>query len=159
MKKYVNAEASMHEMKLLQMGAKVEQINSKMCYVRFAIDGIKVEYVYNLNSKNKYFLERIKPYKLPVKEFETESDIVKVIEVDIKQFIKASKSKNIHTFIDIANELNVILKRFEDLYLYYNVPQNEASKILERIKTLHNDISEVQDTSERVFFEKDPENL
>lgn len=149
----------MDQMKLIQMGARVEQINSKMCYVRFEVDGIDIEYVYNLNTKNKYFLERIKPYKLPVKEYDTESDIVKIIEIDIKQFKNASKSKNIRSFIAIAKELNVILKRFEDLYLYYNVPQTGVDEILRELKKVQDEISKAQETSERVFFDKEPDFL
>ncbi|MCK5762601.1 MAG: hypothetical protein KAH05_00635 [Clostridiales bacterium] len=48
-------------MKLKQLGAKIETINSKMSYVRFDIDGVKLEYVYN--NKGKYFLERTKPLR------------------------------------------------------------------------------------------------
>lgn len=157
--KYLNVEASQHEMKLIQMGAKVEQINSKMCYIKFMIDGIPIEYVYNLNKKNKYYLERIKPYPMPVRSYDNESDIVNVIEIDIKQFKNAAKSKNIESFLEINQELNVIIKKFEDLYLYYNVPADKVDIIKSKLKEIQDVIITTKDQTQRVFFDKEPDNL
>lgn len=159
MKRYIGAEASEHEMKFIQMGAKVEQINSKMCYIRFELGSLNVEYAYNINKKGKYFLERIKPYPLPINVFEKEEDIVEVIAVDIRQFKNAINSKNIDKFIDINNELHTMIKAFEDLFLYYNVPSFKAGAIMEKIKGIEEEIHETQRQSERVFFEKDPRYL
>ncbi|MDF2521020.1 MAG: hypothetical protein K0R84_1648 [Clostridia bacterium] len=156
---YLNVEASQHEMKLIQMGAAVEQVNSKTCYVRFVIDNIPVEYVYNINKKNKYFLERIKPYPLPLKTFENEADIVDIIYIDIKQFKNAVKSRNIDSFVGINKELNYTIKKFEDLFLYYNVPSLETEKIMNKIKEINDIIINTKETSERLFFEKEPEHL
>ncbi len=159
MKKFIDSQASQHEMKLIQMGAKVEQINSKMCYIEFNIDDIEVSYVYNINKNNKYFLERIKPYPLPIKDFEKEEDVVKLIYIDIEQFKNASKSKNIDEFIHINTELNKTIKQFEDLFLYYNVPHIETEIITEKINEIHDEIIKTKENSERVFFDKDPDNL
>lgn len=156
---YINVEASQHEMRLIQMGATVEQVNSKMCYVRFVIENIPVEYVYNINKKDKYFLERIKPYPLPIKTYENEADIVEVIDVDIKQFKNAVKSRNIDSFVGINKELNYTIKKFEDLFLYYNVPSLETEKIMNKIKEINDIIISTKETSERLFFEKEPEHL
>lgn len=156
---YVNVEASQHEMRLIQMGAKVEQVNSKMCYVKFLINGLPIEYVYNLNKKNKYFLERIKPYPLPVKSYDKVSDIVEVIEVDIKQFTNAVKSKNIESFAKINLELIDTIKKFEDLFLYYNVPGIQVELIMGKIHEIQDEIIKTKENAERVFFDKEPENL
>jgi len=159
MKRYIGAEASEHEMKLIQMGAVVEQINGKMCYVRFKLDSMYVEYVYNINKKGRYFLERISPYPLPIREYENESDIIKVIDIDIRQFMNAINSKNYEIFTSINNELHQTIKAFEDLFLYYNVPAMKAESILEKIKGIQDEIRETQSQSERVFFDKEPEHL
>jgi hypothetical protein len=157
--KYLNVEASQHEMRLIQMGATVEQVNSKMCYVKFMVESIPVEYVYSINKKNKYFLERIKPYPLPQRAFENEGDIVAIIEIDIKQFKNAVKSKNIDNFVRINKELNYTAKKFEDLFLYYNVPSFETEKIMKKIEEINEIIINTKKTSERVFFDKEPEYL
>lgn len=159
MRSYISSEASQHDMKLVQMGAKVELINSKTCYVKFTIGDITVEYVYNINAKGKYFLERIKPYPLPIKVFEKEADVIKIIDIDIRQFKNAAKSKNIDTFIKINNELNKTIKKFEDLFLYYNVPTIENEIIMNKIQEIQDEIVKTQKNSERVFFDKDPDNL
>jgi len=156
---YLNVEASQQEMKLIQMGAKVEQINSKMCYIKFVIGGIPVEYVYNLNKKNQYFLERIKPYPLAIRSYEKVEDIVNVIEVDIRQFKNLVKSKNVRSFVDITKEFIGIIKRFEDLMLYYNVPADEVGVIMSKISEINQEITKTKETASRVFFDKEPENL
>ena len=156
---YLNVEASQQEMKLIQMGAKVEQINSKMCYIKFIIEGIPVEYVYNLNKKNKYFLERIKPYPLAIRSYEKVEDIVNVIEVDVRQFRNVVKSKNVQSFVNITNEFIGIIKRFEDLILYYNVPAEEVGVIMSKIDEINQEITKTKETANRVFFDKEPENL
>ncbi len=159
MKKFIDSQASQHEMKLIQMGAKVEQINSKMCYIKFYIDEIEVSYVYSINKRNKFFLERIKPYPLPIKDFEKEEDAIELIEIDIKQFQNASKSRNIDQFIHINSGLNKTIKQFEDLFLYYNVPHIETEIIMAKITEIQQEIHKTKENSKRVFFEKEPENL
>lgn len=159
MRKFINSEAMQHSMKLLQLGAKVQQIDSKMCYVEFCIDGCKLEYVYNINSKGQYFLERIKPYPLPLKVFTLEKDVIESITIDMKQFKDAIKSNNISGFLEIGVKLNIVLKKFEDLFLYYNIPKTEVDEIASVITTLENKIDKVQNKSKRICFFKEPENL
>jgi hypothetical protein len=115
--------------------------------------------VYNINKKNQYFLERTKPYPLPIKAYENVSDLVEVIEVDVKQFKNAAKSKNIDKFVDVNVELIQTIKAFEDLFLYYNVPADKLNEVQSRIKELHKDIVEIKETAQRVFFDKEPDNL
>jgi hypothetical protein len=156
---YLNVEASQHEMKLIQMGAKVDVINSKMCYIKFVIEGIPVEYVYNLNKKNEYFLERIKPYPLAIRSYEKVEDIINVIEIDVKQFKNVAKSKNVQSFVHITNEFIGIIKRFEDLILYYNVPAEKVGTIMSKIDEINKEITDTKETAHRVFFDKEPDNL
>lgn len=159
MRKYVDAEVTQHSFKLQQMGGKVNVINSKLCYVRFDVSGFKIEYVYNVNSKGKYFLERIKPYPLALKEFEREEDVIQIIEIDLNQFRSAIKSHNINSFIDISRNLNMTLKKFEDLFLYYNVPKEEVENLMGNLKKFEENIDVIKGKSKRIFFDKEPENL
>ncbi|SHK43778.1 hypothetical protein [Paramaledivibacter caminithermalis] len=157
--RYVKSEASQHDMKLVQLGAKVEQINSKMCYVKFDIEGFELAYVYNINKKGKYFLERIKPYPLPMREFKSESDVINIIKIDLEQFKNAVNSRNIDAFVTISTELNRTIKQFEDLFLYYNVPKIETQIIMGKISEIQKEIANTKENSERVYFTKDPDNL
>ncbi|MCT4634520.1 MAG: hypothetical protein N4A76_17545 [Firmicutes bacterium] len=159
MRKYIDAEAIQHSMKLQQLGAKVHQINSKMCYIEFDLGKIKLEYVYNINNKGKYFLERIKPYPLPLKVFESEIDIVETIKLDLSQFKNAIQSKNIENFVEINQMLNMSIKKFEDLFLYYNVPTLDMKEMREMIEKVDKLIELMKDDSVRICFDKEPDNL
>lgn len=159
MRKLINAEIMQHTMKFQQMGAKVQEINSKLCYVNFDISGFKIQYVYNVNKKGNYFLERIKPYPMAIKEFESEQDVVDIIEVDIEQFRNAIKSHNIDGFINISRSLNKTLKKFEDLFLYYNIPGIEIENIIGKLEEFEREIDSLESKSERLYFKKEPENL
>ena len=157
--KYINAEIMQQSMKLKQMGADVTVINSKLCYISFDLSGFKVSYVYNVNKKNRYFLERIKPYPLPLREFDSEDDVIEIIDIDLSQFKNAIKSHNIEEFINIARKLDNVFHKFEDLFLYYNLPEAEVKRLSDEILEFDRDIDRIKETSERICFDKEPEYL
>ncbi|MBN2260076.1 MAG: ROK family protein [Clostridiales bacterium] len=159
MKKLVDAEVAIQTMKLRQLGAKIRVINSKMCYVVFDLGSFKVKYAYNVNKDGNYFLERIAPYPLPLREFENEEGVVNIIEIDIEQFQNALKSHNINSFIDINQKLNKTIRKFEDLFLYYNVSEEKTSKIYNMLKEINEEIDSAKADSKRLYFKKEPENL
>ncbi len=159
MKDLIDAELSYNSMKLRQLGAEVTTINSKVSYVKFLIRGQKIAYAYNINKDGKYFIEKTLPYPIPLKECEDEDDIVELIEVDLEQFESAAQSNNIESFIDISNQLFRVASKFEDLYLYYNVPKNQTEIISQKIQEIEDQIEQARDESERVYFKKDPDTL
>ncbi len=159
MRRLVQAEVKINAMKLRQMGGDVTVINSKMCFVKFDVGGLKVSYAYNINKKGKYFLERIQPYPLPVKEFEREEALVDIIEVDLEQFKNAAKSHNIDAFIEIIRKLHSLLNKFEDLFLYYNVPEEENNIISAKLDEVEGEIEKTKQVAERLYYKKDPDNL
>lgn len=158
-RKGVNFEANEHLIKLVQMGANVKQINSKMCYVKFDIEGFKLSYVYNINKKGKYFLERIRPYPLPLLETDNEKEVIDIIKIDLKQYKNAIASQKIDKFSSINLKMIDTIKKFEDLYLYYKVDLEKCDEILEKIEEINNDIIKIKNNSKRLFFEKEPNNL
>jgi hypothetical protein len=159
MRKYIEADAMSQAMKLMQLGATVTKINSKTVYVQFDLEGLQLEYVYNLNAKGKFFLERIKPYPLPIKVYDAETDIVEVIEIDVDQFSKAVKSHNIDSFIAVNLKLNELLKKFEDLFLYYNVSSEKFELIHSKLDDIRKEIEITKENSTRLYYRKNPENL
>ncbi len=158
-KAHIKMEAAIHAMKLRQMGGKVTQVDSKLCYVSFEIEHITVEYVYNINHHNKFFIERIKPYPEPLDTFTSEDELIQQIEWDLEQFKNASHSKNIDEFIEINQKLNQTIGLFEDLYLYYNVPKSQADIILNKINEIDVLIYQISDTAEKIYFDKKPRRL
>ncbi len=159
MRGLMNAEVMANTMKLKQLGAKIETINSKMSYVRFDIDGVKLEYVYNLNKKGKYFLERTRPYARPLRTFETEEDLVKLIEIDREQFVNMMNSKHADEFFELLKTMTNLVKKVEDLILYYNIPTKDIDILDNEMKKIQNEIDKIKDESERVYFKKDPEHI
>jgi len=159
MRKLMNAEIMEHDIKLRQMGADVYVVNSKMCFVLFMVGKYEVAYVYNINNKGRYFLERIKPYPLALREFEKEEDVINIIEIDLEQFKNASKSHNIEEFIVINKNFNKALRKFEDLFLYYNVPKETADSIHQHLDQIDEIIESTKQSADRLYFKKNPENL
>jgi len=160
MNKYVWSETNQNIMKLMQIGAHVTVISSQLVYVSFDItEEIKVSYVYNINKKNKYFLERVKPYPIAVMEFNTPEDICDIIRIDVEQFKNAVKSHNIKDCIGINKDLHNTILSFEDLFLYYNVNHDNIETIKHYIQKIKEEIHNSKEHSERVFFEKDPDHL
>ena len=160
MNKYVISEANQHTMKLILLGANVQVVSSKMVYVEFLLENdLKVSYVYNINKKNKYFLERIKPYPLPIKEFSSAEEVINIIELDYTQYKNAANSKNIRDFIELNREFHSVMKSFEDLFLYYNVPKEVLVTMKENVTKVQDLITKATKSYDRVFFEKEPDNL
>lgn len=159
MQKYVIAEAMEHEMKLRQMGGTVTLVSGKMCYVQFDIGGIAIEYVYNINNRGHFFLERIKPYPLPFKVYEDESKVVEIIDIDLEQFRNAAKSHNMPKFIELGKLFNDTAKKYEDLFLYYNVPGEVVESLHEELEKVNAIILNCKEEAERIYFKKEPDNL
>lgn len=160
MNKYINSEASQHVMKLILLGANVQLVSGKMVYVKFTLENdVQVAYVYHINKKNKYFLERIKPYPLPINEFDTAEEVIDSIQLDFHQYENAAKSRNIKGFIDLNKEMHSVMKCFEDLFLYYNIPEASLNSIKENVLKAKETILEASKSANRVFFDKEPENL
>lgn len=159
MRKMIKAKEIHQTMKLRQMGGDVEVINSKLCYVTFKINGIDLAYVYNINKKNEYFLERIKPYPLPLKTFKSEEDIIDIIAIDIEQFKNVSSSKNVDDFIAFLKQMKLAVNKFEDLILYYNVCKDDIDQFQNILNTLNRKIDESKASSERLYFKKNPDFL
>jgi hypothetical protein len=160
MNKYVHTETTVHSMILLQLGANIEIVSGKMVYVEFKLEkDVTVSYVYHINKKNRYFLERIKPYPLPIKEVESMKEVIEAIMVDYNQFKNAVNSNNIQRFIQTNKRLHKTMKELEDLFLYYNVDESMLVQYDKTIAELEEQIIKESKKAERVFYEKDPDNL
>ena len=147
MRNIVKSEVSQYTMKLQQLGAKVNVINSTLCYVNFDISGFVLQYVYNVNRKGNYFLQRTKPYPLAIQEFDSEKDLVELIKEDVDKFRNALKCHHIDSFITIAREISLTLKSYEDAYLNYNIPSEKVEKIYKKIQALELEIEIIKENA------------
>lgn len=126
-----NAYGDTIEARLRYIGATdIKKIHGILYFIEFEIDNnLKVSYTYNINSKNKYYLQRIKPYPIPEGVFDKEYEIVSFIEKDIKKFMNAKKSNNFDLFLKITDELNTICFDIEELFLNYNIDKMDLNKL------------------------------
>lgn len=155
----IMVKGTMDEMMLRQMGAEVILYHGLQCFVRFRIEGMEISYAYNINRKDKYFLQRLKPYSMPAGVFENVNDVVDAIKIDVDQFKNALKSKNFEKFIEINKEILKEVRVFEDFFLYYNVSSEVLDEISEDIKKVNEKLRESIEKSERVYFESEPKGI
>ncbi|QCX34252.1 hypothetical protein FDN13_11380 [Caloramator sp. E03] len=157
--KDIDVKETMHEMMLRQMGAEVTCFLGKQCFVKFNKDGYEITYTYNINLKNKYFLQRIKPYPMSAGVFENLKDVVEMIKIDVEQFENVIKSGKFDKFLDINIKILEAARNLEDLFLYYKVDENVFDDLLKQIDIVKKKISDNAIPDKRVYFKKDPESL
>lgn len=159
---YMTARQIRHQMNLDQLrelGCKVKSIQGIMFFVKYESKELKISYLYHITKNNKYFLERIKPYVVVAGEFGTEEDVVKAISIDLEQFQNASHSSHFNEFIAIDTSISDTVARFEDLFLYYNLAQDDIDLLNQEIRKINDLLIEIKNRSERIFYKKDPNNL
>lgn len=144
---------------LKALGARVLDIQGIMFYVKFKINNTKISYIYHLKPDNTYFMERIKPYTMPIGDYATEEEIVDLIKIDIEQFRNAMNSHNFDNFIKVDNNISKLVGIFEDLYLYYNISEEDLISLNGEIKHVLETIKTIKSKSDRVYFKKEPEML
>ncbi len=160
MKGLINTMALAETMKLREMGAKIQSVNSRMVYVKFEEEGIQIEYAYSINTSGKYYLERIKPYPLPLREFVKEERLIEIIEIDLDQFRNAIiMHKDIEPFIHVSKDFHRVFQRFEDLYLYFEVSDEALQVVHEKLTEIDMLIKETVGTSKRIYHRKEPDTL
>ncbi|MEF9959445.1 MAG: hypothetical protein RR090_05515 [Niameybacter sp.] len=141
------------EARLRCLGAKdIQQVQGIMYFVSFDSSGTEVSYCYNINAKNKYFLQRIKPYPIPEGIFSDQEQVVEFIKRDLAKFNNAHLSHNFTQFIDTTNMIQITSKEIEEFFLNYNVDKeclDNLSKVLRDVRTT---ISEAKERSEHILI-------
>lgn len=147
-----NAQGDAIEILLRQMGASdVTKVRGLLYFMEFKLsDDVEISYSYNINTKNKYFLQRIKPYPIPQGIFSDEYEIVSFIKKDLQKFSTAMNSSNFNLFVDVAKKVNNITSMAEYLFLNYNVNTNELLRIDKELDDILKEINFAQTTSNEI---------
>lgn len=160
MKGMLNTEALAETMKLREMGARIQTVNGRMCYVKFEVEGVPIEYAYSINPSGRYHLVRVKPYPLPLREFTREEKLIEIIEIDMDQFRNAIRTLNsIHPFIEASKDFHRIFQRFEDLYLYFDITEETLKAVHDKLEEIDILVKEAADRSTRIYHRKEPDTL
>ncbi len=119
------------EILLRQIGAsEIKKVRGILYFIKFNLENnIEVSYTYNINAKNKYFLQRIKPYPIPQGTFINEHKIVEFIEKDLIKFHNAMNSRNFNLFLNATNKINLAASNLENLFLNYNVNSEDFIRL------------------------------
>lgn len=141
------------EARLRCLGAHdIQQVQGILYFVSFDIDGTEVSYTYNINTKNKYFLQRIKPYPLPEGIFSDEEQVVEFIKRDLKKFSNAHYSHNFNHFIDVTQMIHITTKELETFFLNYNVDKECLDKLSHELEAIRKIIHEAKGRSEHIII-------
>jgi hypothetical protein len=146
----VSSQQDALEMRLKQLGAEVQSIHGILCYVKFDIENMEVSYVYNINAKNQYYLQRVRPYPIVAGVFPTQKEIVKFIKWDMQQFRNASKSRVFNKFIEVNKKLHLTMLSIEDLFLTHNVPVERMEQIEQLLNDIEKVVNETRQSSSKI---------
>lgn len=149
-----SANGNMIETRLRLLGAtKIEKVSGVLYFVKFELDNhMEVSYAYNINAKDKYFLQRVKPYPIPEGLFSDEEQVVEFIKRDIEKFKNAQRSSNFEHFVELVQTMNQVSKDMESLFLNYNVEKVDLDKLVKEFKEIQKTIKESKEHSTHVVL-------
>ncbi|MGL4913233.1 MAG: hypothetical protein ACRC3Y_12475 [Romboutsia sp.] len=147
-----SAQGDAIETLLRQMGASdIVKVRGFLYFMKFKLnDKIEISYSYNINTQNKYFLQRIKPYPIPQGVFCDEYEIVSFIKKDLLKFNNAMNSSNFNLFIDVTKKVNSITSKMEDLFLNNNVDKEELIILNNELDIILNEIDFAKSNSKKL---------
>lgn len=136
------AQGDAIETLLRQIGAsQVTKVRGLLYFIKFKLnEDLEISYVYNINAKNQYFLQRIKPYPIPQGIFTDEYEIVSFIKKDLNKFTKAMNSSNFNLFLSVTKKLNLASYNMENLFLNYNVNSDDFERLDKELNDILNEI-------------------
>ncbi|MGX4600606.1 hypothetical protein [Faecalimicrobium sp. JNUCC 81] len=136
------AQGDAIETLLRQIGAsQVTKVRGLLYFIKFKLnEDLEISYVYNINAKNQYFLQRIKPYPIPQGIFTDEYEIVSFIKKDLNKFTKAMNSSNFNLFLSVTKKLNLASYNMENLFLNYNVNSDDFERLNKELNDILNEI-------------------
>lgn len=140
------------EILLRQLGAtKIQKVSGYLYFIKFILDDdFEVLYTYNINAKNKYFLQRIQPYPLPQGAFGDENKLVAFIKEDLKKFKFFKKRKYFNIFLETASKSHKFLRNLDDVYLSHNIENEQnTAEILKEINQTLDEITNKLDCIEK----------
>lgn len=142
---FLSAEQDNIDLLLTQMGANVKSIHGLVGYVRFYINDVEIFYVYNINAKEQYYLQKVLPYPVGAGVFTKPAEIVSYIKKDISYYKTASKSSIFKDFVGTNLELHKTIHKMEETFLNYNVPHENMEEIGSKIQQINAILDQVQE--------------
>lgn len=141
------------EARLRYLGASdIQKIHGVLYFITFKLGDTEISYTYNINTKNKYFLQRIKPYPIPEGIFSDEEQVVEFIKRDLKKLKNAEHSNNFSQFIEVTNMISATSKEIELFFLNYNVDKECLEKLSKELAAIRGIIHDAKERSNHIIL-------
>ena len=118
--------------------------DSRMHIANFDLgNGLIVSYVFNITRKDKFFLQRMRPYAMVKGKYADQREIIEFIKDDITRFKMSSQLNNIDKYIELAEKTGKCLRKngnifFHHFFFFYVFFQFICKVIKFCIKSIHN---------------------
>lgn len=146
---------------LRKAGCTVDDIDNEIAYIKYYIHSkedknktFKLKYTYHSTNQGVFFLDRIKPYNLPIGEFTSEERIVAFILKDIQLFDNAVNSTNFAEFIELGKNIEKFKHTYEKFFLHKNVQSGDLNYISQEIQLITTKLQELGEQRKSVIVDK-----
>ena len=111
---------------LKQLGATdIKVFDSRMHIANFDLgNGFVVSFVFNITRKDKFFLQRMRPYAMVKGKYADQKEIIAFIKDDIARFKKLIELDSIDKYVEIAEKIGNAYVRIEHNFLHLNVDKD-----------------------------------
>ena len=123
---------------LKQLGATdIKVFDSRMHIANFDLgNGLVVSYVFNITRKDKFFLQRMRPYAMVKGKYADQREIIEFIKDDITRFKMSSQLNNIDKYIELAEKTGSAYERMEHIFLHHKVDDRLWIDLIQSLMTL-----------------------
>lgn len=135
---------------LKQIGATdIKVFDSRMHIANFDLgDGLIVSYVFNITRKDKFFMQRMRPYAMVKGKLANQKEIIAFIKDDVERFKKSKESNNMSKYIELAEKTGKVYERMEHIFLHHKVDDNILDRLNEEIGDLANELEDIHKEAE-----------
>ncbi len=146
------ASSDIINMNLRQMGAtEIRSITGRIHRVTFDLgEGRKVIYLYQVTTREEFFLQRREPYAVTKGIFADEDEVLEYIQEDVIMFRNAIKSNNYEKFLAIGKKLTEMVDNLEDMFFYCNVEGKFLDDITNRLDSIDLEIQHIAEVSPKL---------
>ncbi len=141
---------------LRQLGATdIKVFPSRMHIANFDLgNGLIVSYVFNITRKDKYFLQRMRPYAMVKGMYADQKEIIEFIKDDIARFRKSVQLNDVQMYINLNEKIYGIYERMEHIFLHHNVDAALLKKLTDEVERMAVEIEDIHKQSEIIDMNK-----
>ena len=139
---------------LKQLGATdIKVFDSRMHIANFDLgNGFVVSYVFNITRKDKFFLQRMRPYAMVKGKYAAQNEIFEFIRDDIARIKKLVELESIDKYVEIAEKMGNAYERLEHIFLHHNVDEDIVDNLNREIDEFADELEEIHSKSEIIKF-------